>query len=172
MFHPRRSRRGFSLIELLIVIAIILIIIMFAVPKFRSAMMHARETSALVSIRTIHSAQAQYESQFNRYATTLAELGPPATGSPGPAAADLIPTALAHGLKDQYKFTLTGVPGGYQVHADPEVYGSSGGISFYSDQSMEIRANYGPGPATASSPEYGEAAPASGAAPAAGAPSR
>ena len=81
-----RRRRGFSLIELLIVIAIILILAMIAVPKVNQQLMSARETAAIQEIKTLHQAETQYYSTFSRYATTLAELGPPASGAAGPAA--------------------------------------------------------------------------------------
>ncbi|HYW46047.1 MAG TPA: prepilin-type N-terminal cleavage/methylation domain-containing protein [Bryobacteraceae bacterium] len=154
MFN-RRQRRGFSLIELLIVIAIILIIITIAVPKYNRTQMYMRETAAIKAIQTIHQVEVQYQSQYGRFATSLTELGPPASGNPTPAAADLIGNDLANGLKQGYKFTVTGVPGGYQVNANPEVYGSSGSKSFFSDQTMVIRENNGPEPATANSKEYG-----------------
>ena len=77
MMNLQRRRRGFSLIELLIVIAIILIIITIALPKFSSAQRYAKETSALGAIRTIHTMQVQYYSQYGKYATSLTELGPP-----------------------------------------------------------------------------------------------
>src|SRR6266481_4494093 len=109
----RSGRRGFSLIELLIVIAIILIILAIAVPKLGSARMNASETVVIREIQTIHQAQTQYMSQFGKYATTLAELGPPASGGPGPQAADLIPASLASGEKGGYTFTMTQTPAGY-----------------------------------------------------------
>src|SRR5512143_2790153 len=115
----RTSRRGFSLIELLIVIAIILIIITIAVPKYNRTQMYMRETAAITAIQTIHKVQVQYQSQFGKYASSLAELGPPASGAPSPAAADLIGRDLSEGLKQGYKFTVTGVPGGYTVNANP-----------------------------------------------------
>ena len=68
----RRGLRGFSLIELLIVIAIILIILAIAVPKLGSAKMNANEMAVLREIQTVSSMQNQYYSQFGRYATTLA----------------------------------------------------------------------------------------------------
>ena len=58
------ARRGFSLIELLIVISIILIIITMAVPKFNQAKRFANETGAISAIRSIHEAQVQYQSQY------------------------------------------------------------------------------------------------------------
>jgi prepilin-type N-terminal cleavage/methylation domain-containing protein len=141
-----RSRRGFSLIELLIVIAIILLIITIAVPKFNSVQKHAREVAALQAIKTIHTGQVQFYSEYGRYATSLTELGPP-------AAADLIGNDLASGEKQGYRFTVTGNAGGYVVNANPVVYGTSGDKSFFSDQTMTIHENDGPEPATAQSKE-------------------
>ena len=151
----RRNARGFSLIELLIVIAIILIIITIAVPKYQRTQMFMKETAAIKAVQTIHQMEVQYQSQYGRYAVSLQELGPPASGAPSPAAADLIGSDLASGVKQGYKFTLTGNQGGYVINALPEVYGSSGSRTFYSDQTMVIRENYGQEPATATSKELG-----------------
>ena len=68
--------------------------------------------------------QVQYQSQYGRYATSLAELGPPQSGQPGPAAADLIGSDLSEGEKQGYKFTVTGTPGGYVINANPVTYGT------------------------------------------------
>ena len=153
MMNLQRRRRGFSLIELLIVIAIILIIITIALPKFSSAQRYAKETSALGAIRTIHTMQVQYYSQYGKYATALTELGPPASGAEGPAAAGLIDSTLASGEKGGYKFTLSANSGGYIINAAPVAFGVSGSRTFYSDQSMVVRQNFGQEPATANSPE-------------------
>jgi prepilin-type N-terminal cleavage/methylation domain-containing protein len=158
MANRRLRARGFSLIELLIVIAIILIIITIAVPKYNRTQMYMRETAAVKAIQTIHQVQVQYQSQYGRFANSLTELGPPQSGAPGAAAADLIGRDLSEGEKQGYKFTLTGMPGGYIVQANPVTYNSSGSKSFYSDHSMVIRENSGPEPATATSPEMGMAA--------------
>ncbi len=148
-----RRRRGFSLIELLIVIAIILIIVAIAAPRLDKARMHAQEMAAVRQIQTIHTAQTQYYSQFGRYAANLAELGPPTSGQPGPSAAELIPGDLAKGDKSGYKFAMEGGPQGYTLVVTPQVYNSTGRRSFYSDQTMVIRENWGPDPATPQSPE-------------------
>jgi len=147
------KRRGFTLIELLIVIAIIVILISAAAPKFSQILMNAKETAALRHLSTIHTAQAQYSSQFGRYATSLTELGPPTSGAASPAASDLIPTDLSQGVKGGYKFTLEGTPTGYKVTAVPVAYGNTGRRTFYSDQTLVLRENWGQEPATASSPE-------------------
>ena len=157
MFNLRR-RRGFSLIELLIVIAIILIIITMAMPKLTNAKKFAQETAAKRAIQTIHTAEVQYNSQYGRYAVSLAELGPPASGSAGAAAADLIGEYLANGTKEGYKFTVSGNASGYVVSAVPEIFNTTGSKTFFSDQTMVIRENDGPEPATASSREMGMAA--------------
>ena len=148
-----RTRRGFSLIEMLIVIAIILIIITMAAPKFGAAKRVANETAALTAIKTIHSAEVLYQSEFGRFATTLAELGPPQSGAPGPSAAELIGNDLAGGDKSGYKFTLTGTEGGYIITAVPMTFGTTGSKTFYSDQTMAIRENLTQEPATAASKE-------------------
>jgi type IV pilus assembly protein PilA len=150
---PNSKKRGFSLIELLIVIAIILIIITVALPKMTNAMRYAHETAAIKAIQTIHTMQVQYNSQYGRYAASLTEMGPPATGAATAASADLIDSGLAGGEKSGYKFTMTGNQGGYVINATPVAYGNTGSRTFYSDQSMVIRENDGPEPATASSKE-------------------
>jgi type IV pilus assembly protein PilA len=104
-------------------------------------------------MQTIHTAQTQYQSQFGRFATSLTELGPPQSGQPGPQSADLIDNNLATGEKSGYKFTVTGNQSGYVISAVPVAYNSTGSRTFYSDQTMQIRQNYGPEPATAQSPE-------------------
>src|SRR5260370_41404219 len=115
--------------------------------------MLSQESAAVQQIRTIEPMQAEYSTQFARYATQLAELGPPATGQASASAAGLIPGELAAGKKTGYVFALQGSPSGYVIHADPETYNSAGRRSFYSDESMVVRQNWGPEPATAQSPE-------------------
>jgi len=149
----KRRNAGFSLIELLIVIAIILVLLAIAVPRLSVAQMSAREMAVVREVQTINTAQTQYMSQFGKYATTLAELGPPTSGGPGPQAADLIPGSLASGEKDGYSFILTATPTGYTVNANPKVFNSSGRRTFYADQNMIIHQNWSAEPANVSSPE-------------------
>lgn len=152
--RKRRGARGFSLIELLIVIAIILIILAIAVPKLGSARMNANEMAVIREMQTINTMQTQYMSQFGKFATTLAELGPPNSGGPGPQAADLIPATLSGGDKDGYTFVLTGTPSGYTLNANPKVYNTSGRRTFFTDQNMIIHQNWSAEPANSSSPEF------------------
>ena len=146
-----RLHRAFTLIELLIVIAIILIILAIAMPKVDQALMNGRETAAIKHVQVLNAAQVQYYSQFGKYASTLQELGPPASGQPSASAADLLPKDLAEGTKGGFTFIMQGTPGGYSVNANPVAYNGTGRRSFYSDQSTVIRENRGPEPATSAS---------------------
>lgn len=157
MTHNGR-RRGFSLIELLIVIAIILIIVTVALPKLNKARMYAQETAALKAIQTLNTTQVQYNSTFGRFAASLTELGPPTSGNANASSADLISGDMASGEKQGYRFTLTGTPTGYTITAVPIAFGSTGSRTFYSDQSLVVRENYGQEPATVNSREVGSAA--------------
>ena len=140
-FRTQRSaQRGFSLIELLIVIAIILIILSIALPQMSKSQMHA---------------QTQYQSTFGQYANSIAQLGPPASsGAPeGAQAANLIPPNLATGSTGGYNYTVTQTPSGYSVVAVPKAFNNTGRRSFYTDQTGVIRENSTQEPATVNSPE-------------------
>jgi prepilin-type N-terminal cleavage/methylation domain-containing protein len=148
-----RNNRGFSLIELLIVVTIILILAAVAVPKLNQNRMYTQETAAIKQIGTIQTAVTQYYSQFGRFPTALTELGPPNSGQAGPTGADLIPNNLAQGKASGYLFTLQQTPLGYAITANPEAFGSTGRRTFYSDQTLVIRQNWAAEPATPTSPE-------------------
>jgi len=152
--EKQKRQAGFSLIELLIVVAIILIILAIALPQVNKIQMNAREMAAVAQIRTLLTAQTQYMSQFGHYATALPELGPAAGGATeGPSAAGLIPQSLATGSNSGYNFTMTGSAGGYAVLAVPVAFGNTGRRTFYADQSGIIHENWGQEPATQQSPE-------------------
>src|SRR5260370_1688668 len=150
-----KQRKRLSFIELLIAVVIILILAAIAITK--RILIHngtlARELAAIQQIRSVETMQRQYYSQYGKYATQLTELGPPASGQPGPTASDLIPGDLAAGKKSGFIFTLTGSPTGYVINVHPETYNSTGRRSFYSDHSLVVRQNLGPEPATVQSPE-------------------
>ncbi len=149
-----RRQAGFSLIELLIVIAIILIILAIALPRLGKARMFAQEMGAMKTITTIHTAEAQYFSQYGKFAGALTELGPPASGASGPSAADLIPGGLATtGEGSGYKFILSLTATGYTINANPLAFGTTGGRTFFSDQSLTIHNHYGQEPASLTDPE-------------------
>jgi type IV pilus assembly protein PilA len=105
---------------------------------------YEQETRAIGALRTIHTMQVEYFSRYGEYAGSLKELGPPAGSMDG---------ELASGTKDGYKFTVTGDRSGYVIHASPESFGKTGSRTFYSDQTMTIRQNWGQQPATINSRE-------------------
>jgi type IV pilus assembly protein PilA len=135
------------------VIAIILIILTIAACEMGNDQINARESFVVREIQTINTAQAEYISQFGKFAASLAELGPPASGLAGPSAASLIPGTLASGEKDGYILILAATPSGYTLNVNPKVYNSTGQRTFYSDQNMIIHQNRSAEPANASSPE-------------------
>lgn len=147
--------RGFSMIELLVAMAIIAIILAVSIPIMSRARLNTAETMVVREMHTISQCQTQYFSQFGKYAATLAQLGPPsAGGAEGPQAARLMPANLATGEKNGYLFVLTATASGYVLHADPKEFGASGRRTFYLDQDGIVHQNWGREPASAGSPEY------------------
>ena len=141
-----KKQKGFSLIELLIVVAIILIIAAIAIPNLLRSKMAANEASAVGSLRAINTACITYSTIYGTgYPALLANLGPatPATA----AAADLIDSVLAAGTKSGYVFTFTagaavgGTINTYTITAVPANIGTTGQRQFFTDQSGVIRAN-------------------------------
>ena len=136
------------------VIAIILVILAVAVARIKEARLNAVETMVVREVQTISQAQTQYQSQFGKLAASLLELGPPAGGTAGPQAANLIPASLASGEKDGYLFVLASTPVGYSVNANPKVFGGTGRRTFYLDQDGIVHQNWSQEPANTVSPEF------------------
>jgi type IV pilus assembly protein PilA len=144
----RSKQKGFSLIELLIVVAIILIIAAIAIPNLLRAKMAANEASAVGSMRTINTSNVEYSTTYGGFPSALAALGGPAGGTATASSAELIDAVLAGGTKSGYSFSYTtgatdsnGNILAYTMTAIPTSVGTTGQRQFFTDQSGVIRAN-------------------------------
>lgn len=145
---------GFTLMELLIVISIMIILMLIAIPNMLNLKEHANETSALESLHTIQEAETQYESSYpeNGYACSLAALGGEGKSTaPNAQAAQLIPDDLASGNKSGYTFRITNCTkttvdnhdtyNSYEVTAVPQAIGKTGHRGFCLDMAGTIKSD-------------------------------
>jgi type IV pilus assembly protein PilA len=145
----RSEPRGFSLIELLIVVAIILIIAAIAIPNLMRSRIAANQSSAIASCRVINTAEVTYASSYDAgFSSTLLQLGPPASGPVSASAAGLLDSVLAGGVKSGYSFTYVpanadarGFYNGYSLNAAPVQPGTTGTSYYFTDQTYVIRGN-------------------------------
>jgi type IV pilus assembly protein PilA len=157
--RPGKWQQGFSVVEGVVLVAILLVIAAIAIPNLLHSNLSENESSAVSSLRMLNAACANYSMLYGGYPRTLANLGP--GNSANSASAGLIDGALASGTKSGYVFTYTagatGVDGNvlsYNISTNPVTAGKSGQRRFFTDQSGVIRANAS-GAADASSTPIG-----------------
>jgi prepilin-type N-terminal cleavage/methylation domain-containing protein len=148
----RNKSRGFSLIELLIVVAIILIIASIAIPNLLRSKMAANEASAVSVLRNLHNSQAVYVLQFAGvgYASTLAQLGPgvPCDQTHACLTDELIGCAAQPCIKGGYGFYLTIVPSAalvtnFTVSGTPNTWDKTGTRNFCTTEDGVVRFQIG-----------------------------
>jgi type IV pilus assembly protein PilA len=145
------KRNGFTLMELLIVMAIITVLMLIGFPTYKSVMKHARELSAKQSMHAIYDAETMYASDFQSkgFACNLQYLGGEPGKPPSATAAQMLPDDLSKGNKDGYIFTITNCVkntlngsekvDGYTLTAVPEVVGKTGDRGFCSDEGNMLK---------------------------------
>jgi prepilin-type N-terminal cleavage/methylation domain-containing protein len=135
-----RRMRGFSLIELLIVVTVILVISAIAIPSFLRSRLRANEASAVASLRVINSAAVTYSITYSAigFPALLTNLGGASPCVASSVTACLIDDTLAQGVKSGYTFVWTGdgsVPSvAFGITGTPQVIGSSGQRMYCTDQ--------------------------------------
>lgn len=125
----REPDDGFTLLELMMVVAVLAIVIAFAIPSLINGRIAANEAKTISNLRTFSSLSEQYRFRFGRYASALPDL----------TASGLMDASLASGTKGGYIYTYSPSARSYTLTADPETPGASGKRYFYVDQRGVIR---------------------------------
>lgn len=136
------KQRGFSLIELLIVVSIILIIATISIPNLLRSKIAANQASAVASLRTLNTGCLVYFTSYGQFPAALTNLGPVAGGSTvSSTSAGLIEPVLATGSKSGYTFTYTAGASNqsYSITATPIIAAVTGQNMYYTDDSGVIR---------------------------------
>lgn len=137
---------GFSLVEILVVVMVILIIAAIAIPNLLHGKMRANEAAAVASVKTINTAEYMYHDAYPEvgYSSSLANLGSHGSNCEKPSSTNaclIMDEALTSGMKSGYMFEILGdgntPTASYTVTAMPES-GVSGRCNVSSNQNGDI----------------------------------
>ena len=141
-----RQSNGFTLMELLIVMAIITILMLLAIPTISALRKNGNRLSAIASIRAIETAETMYSTTYptNGYSCSLTAMGgDPSSGPPSPTSAQLLKADITSGFKDGYIFAITNCQKvtvnstdritSYSITAVPQTVGKTGDSGFCAD---------------------------------------
>jgi type IV pilus assembly protein PilA len=149
----RKRQAGFTLMELLIVISIMLILMLIAIPNMMNLKSQANETSAIQSLRAIYQAQIQYQTNYpaNGFACSLQALGGESSAPPSAQNAQLLQHDLTTGVKAGYTFNIVNCTKttvnnqdmytSYEVTAVPQAVGKTGHRGFCIDLTGELKSD-------------------------------
>jgi len=133
-----KTGRGFTLVEIMIVLAIVMVLATLAISSALRVRLNANEVAAVASCRTVVTAAQNFYSNAypHTYPGSLSELIPPTSNPP------YLDSVLASGTKQGYRFTYNFVnTESFTLNADPTIPGRTGVRHFYADEEGVIRAN-------------------------------
>ncbi|HAJ57248.1 MAG TPA: pili assembly chaperone [Candidatus Omnitrophica bacterium] len=133
MDRSKRSIRGFTLVEIMVVVAVIVLLAAMAIPGILRSRMNANEAAAIASVKTISWATTTYRAINPAYPANLSELT-----SSNPSYVDSV---LGSGTKQGYSFVLSGDPDTFNLTAVPVTSNVTGVRTFFVDESGVIRAS-------------------------------
>jgi type IV pilus assembly protein PilA len=153
--HSSRRKRqaGFTLMELLIVISIMLILMLIAIPNMMNLKSQANETSAIQSLRAIYQSEIQYQTNYpaNGFSCSLQALGGESSSPPSAQNAQLLQHDLTSGVKAGYTFNIVNCTKttvnnqdmytSYEVTAVPQAIGKTGHRGFCIDLTGELKSD-------------------------------
>lgn len=135
MLKMQNSQRGFTLVEIMIVIAVIIVIGAMAIPGLMRSRLNANEAAAIAALKAISAASVTYRTTHTTYPGNLSDLYDPS------ASPQYIDSTLASGTKQGYAFTVSGNEDGFNASANPTKPNITGSRYFFLDGNGVIRSS-------------------------------